>query len=211
MHDYVREVRQAGERAAHIVSDLLEFSQKSEVTLKPHDLNELLQASLDLAATDYDLKKQYDFREIELVWDLAPDLPPVLCDGPQIQQALLNLLQNAGQAMATHSLVRVAPIAAGPAQPHPEPYRPRLVLRTRLVAQAVRLSIADNGPGIDPAIAGRLFEPFVTTHDVGEGSGLGLWLCWSIVVEHHGGRVWLEQNDGAGACFVVELPIDGNA
>jgi PAS domain S-box-containing protein len=197
---YMQEMNRAAERAARIVTDLLEFSQKREFAIKPHDLNALLRTTLELAAADYDLRKQYDFREIELVWDLAPDLPPIVCDAPQIQQAILNLVQNAGQAMATSA-------AAGAFLRAGEAYSPRLVLSTRQVGQVARLSIADNGPGLDPVVVERLCEPFVTTRDVGQGSGLGLWLCWSIVVEHHGGRIWLEQDDGGGACFVVELPI----
>jgi signal transduction histidine kinase len=111
---------------------------------------------------------------------------------------ILNLVQNAGYAMAV-----------APAPPETAVRRPRLVLRTRRDDQMVRLSIADSGPGIDPVVRERLFEPFLTTRGVGEGSGLGLWLCWSIVVEQHQGRIWLEQSDVDGACFVVELPIAG--
>jgi PAS domain S-box-containing protein len=195
---YLEEMRMAGERAAQIVSDLLEFSQKSEFEMQAHDLNALLRTTLDLAAADYDLRRQYDFREIELIWDLAPDLPQVVCNAPQIQQVILNLVQNAGYAMAV-----------APAPPETAVRRPRLVLRTRRDDQMVRLSIADSGPGIDPVVRERLFEPFLTTRGVGEGSGLGLWLCWSIVVEQHQGRIWLEQSDVDGACFVVELPIAG--
>ena len=202
---YLGEMRAAGERAARIVTDLLEFSRRSEFTIKPHDLNGLLRMTLDLAAADYDLKKQYDFRDIQLVWDLDENLPPVLCDAPQIQQAILNLVQNAGEAMA--ATARVAQVEVRISTAAEATRRPRLVLRTRRVGAMAQLSIADNGPGLDPAIVEDLFEPFVTTRDVGEGTGLGLWLCWSIVVEHHGGRIWLEQNDGGGACFVVELPI----
>lgn len=200
MADYLDGIQVAGARAAGIVTDLLEFSQRSEFDLRPHDFNALLRTSVDLAAADYDLRKQYDFRDIEVIWDLAEDLPMVCCDAPQVQQVVLNLVQNAAQAMAS-MLAGGAGLGAG--------YQPWLVIRTWRTGQSVRLSITDNGPGIDPAIVDRLFEPFVTTRTVGEGTGLGLWLCWSIVAEHHGGRIWVESPEGGGARFVVELPIEG--
>ena len=71
----------------------------------------------------------------------------------------------------------------------------------------MRLEVEDNGPGIPEAVVKRLFEPFFTTKGVGEGTGLGLWLCWSIVVERHRGRMWVEVGEDAGARFVVELPV----
>ena len=204
--EYLDGIRDTGSRAAKIVSDLLSFSRKSSSKIAPHDLNALVERTLDLAATDYNLKKKYDFRNMEVVRELALDLPNVLCDGQQIQQVILNLVRNAAQAMAN-----------GEWRMANEEYRPRLTLRTSLTQDTqspipnpksqIRLEVEDNGPGIPKAKQARLFDPFFTTKEVGEGTGLGLWLCWSIVVERHKGRIWVEPIVEGGSRFVVELPI----
>lgn len=198
---YLNGLREVGDRVAKIVTDLLNFSRKSVSDACPHDVNALIDQTLELAATDYDLTKGYDFRDIDVVCDLAPDLPEVICSGQQIQQVILNLVRNAAQSMTRWK--RETGDAA---------YRPRLVLRTSLLegegaAPWVRVEVEDNGPGIPDALRGRLFEPFFTTKGVGEGTGLGLWLCWSIVVERHHGRIWAESGDAGGARFVVDLPL----
>jgi signal transduction histidine kinase len=210
--EYLRGIRSSGERAAKIVSTLLSFSyQSSQPSL--YDLNSLVEQTLDLAATDYDLRRRFDFREIDIVRELAPDLPKVLCDGQQIQQVVLNLVRNAAQEMETKKMAAQAPGAGE--------YRPRLTLRTALVQDEgedrnvqplpgpmVRLEVEDNGPGFQQPAQAQLFEPFFTTKDEGEGTGLGLWLAWSIVVEQHRGRIWGEPGSDEGARFVVELPVD---
>jgi signal transduction histidine kinase len=208
---YLQGIRSAGERAATIVSNLLSFSHKSSQPAL-HDLNILVQKTLDLAATDYNLKEKYDFRAIKIARELAPNLPQVLCDGQQIQQVVLNLLHNAAQGMEQKK--RTARASKD------KEYQPRLTLRTALVKdegkdqiaqsparQMVRLEIEDNGPGLPETTQAQLFEPFFTTKDTGEGTGLGLWLAWSIVVEQHQGRIWGEPSPEGGARLVIELPV----
>jgi PAS domain S-box-containing protein len=204
MVEYLDGIRVAGGRAAKIVTDLLSFSRKSSSKTAPYDLNTLVNQTLDLASTDYDLKKKYDFRNIEIVRELAPDLPQVICNGQQVQQAILNLIRNAAQALAEKP----------PATSTGADTQPRLTLRTLRRGEWLRLEVEDNGPGIPPALQARLFEPFFTTKEEGEGTGLGLWLCWSIVVERHKGRIWLdtapnkdEESRDSGARFVIELPL----
>ncbi len=200
---YLDGIRAAGERAAKIVSDLLSFSRKSSSDVAPHDLNVLVEQTLELAATDYNLKKKYDFRDIHITREFSSDLPDVMCDGQQIQQVILNLVRNAAQAMAEE-------IESGDRE-----YRSRLTLRISMAPNSqppisnprIRLEVEDNGPGIPEATRARLFEPFFTTKEMGEGTGLGLWLSWTIVVERHRGRIWVEPVAGGGSRFVVELPI----
>jgi PAS domain S-box-containing protein len=158
--EYLDGIRDTGERAAKIVSDLLSFSRKSSSDAASNDLNALVEQTLDLAAADYDLRKKYDFRDIEIVRELAPDLPKVVCDGQQIQQVVLNLVRNAAQAMA-HKIEEAT-----------RAYQPWLTLRTSLLPgpgpRCVRLEVEDNGPGMPEAVRARLFEPFLTTKDVGK-------------------------------------------
>jgi PAS domain S-box-containing protein len=190
--EYVEGIRSTSERAAKIVADLLSFSRKSSSKTAPCDLGQLVERTIDLAAADYDLKRKYDFKRIEIVREFSPGLPPVVCDEQQIQQVVLNLVRNSAQAMA---------------QDRQGGVQPRLTLRTSAQGEWVRLEVEDNGPGVPEELRLRLFEPFVTTKVVGEGTGLGLWLCWSIVVERHRGRIWAEDADGGGTRFVVELPL----
>lgn len=208
---YLQGIRSAGGRAAKIVSDLLSFSRKGSRPAH-YDLNALVEQTLDLAAADFDLRKKYDFRKIEIVRELTLDLPMVLCDGQLIQQVVLNLVRNAAQEMARKEQTTPA---------SEEGYQPRLTLRSSLAQnehgqkahslhrQMVRLEIEDNGPGFSEATQAQLFEPFFTTKDEGEGTGLGLWLCWSIIVEQHQGRIWGEPSSEGGARFVIELPVEG--
>ena len=82
----------------------------------------------------------------------------------------------------------------------------RLTVVTEGTAEGVRISIADEGPGVSPEIQRRIFDPFFTTKEAGEGTGLGLTICYSIIDEH-GGRIWLENRSAGGAVFNVELPF----
>jgi PAS domain S-box-containing protein len=213
---YLYGIRSAGKRAARIVNDLLSFSRKSSAEMTLQDLNLLVAQTLELAGADYDLKKKYDFRAIEIVSELASELPKIGCDAQQIEQVILDLVRNAAQAMAYKRKEQGG-----------RTYKPRLTLRTSFRQNQdtgqrkgwVRLEIEDNGPGIPDVIRTRLFEPFVTTKKVGEGTGLGLWVCWSIIVERHKGRIWAEpvisspaetpeQGQPCGTRIVVELPGD---
>ncbi len=201
--EYLDGIRTAGGRAAKIVSDLLSFAHKGPSRAASRDLNVLVEQSLNLAIANYDVKKKDDFSGIEIVRELASNLPQVVCDGQQIQQVVLNLVRNAAQAMAKQAVDK--DVERGNDD---NDCQARLTLRTYQSPDPayVRLEVEDNGPGIPEAMRQRLFEPFFTTREVGEGTGLGLWLCWSIIVERHNGRIWLDPVTGNGCCFVVELP-----
>jgi polar amino acid transport system substrate-binding protein len=147
---------------------------------------------LELAASDYDLKKKHDFRRIHIEREYADDLPPVHCDGTQIQQVLLNLLRNGAQAMAEM-------VDAGKA--------PSFALRLRREGAMARIEVEDNGPGMSEEVRQRVFEPFFTTKEVGVGTGLGLSVSYFIVTEAHNGTIAVEEGSEGGARFVVRLPL----
>ncbi len=191
---FLEGIREAGARAAKIVADMLSFSRRSESRFAPVDLEDLLETVLRLAASDYDLKKKYDFKRIAIQRDYDPNLRMVYCDKTEIEQVILNLLKNAAQAMAEDG----APF-------------PTITLRTLREPHYVLIEVIDNGPGMDEKTLKRIFEPFFTTKEVGSGTGLGLSVSYFIVTEQHRGKLAVASKPGQGACFSIRLPIGREA
>ena len=191
---FLDDIRQSGERAAAIVANMLSFSRKTEGKGTPADIAELLERTVPLAASDYDLKKHYDFRQIEVVREYQPGVPPVTCQAAKIQQVFLNILRNGAEAMRMMKTVGQSP---------------RFVLRVLGDEKMVRVEIEDNGPGMDEATRKRVFEPFFTTKPPGSGTGLGLSVSYFIITEDHGGIMTVESNPGAGSRFIIQLPVEG--
>jgi PAS domain S-box-containing protein len=183
---------EAGHRAAKIVDNMLSFSRKDESHFAPHNLEEIIERSIELASNDYNLKKRFDFRHIRILRDFD-ELPPVPCEASQIQQVLLNLLSNSAQAMAGHR----DSIA-----------EPQITIRLKNGPETALIEVEDNGPGMDDDTRKRAFEPFFTTKEVGHGTGLGLSVSFFIVTENHGGTMRLDSSPGKGARFSIRLPYE---
>lgn len=183
-------IREAGVRAAKIVADVLSFSRRSESRFTPTAIQELLETVLRLAASDYDLKKKYDFKRINIQRDYDPHLSVIYCDKTEIEQVMLNLLKNAAQALT--EIAEPAPV---------------INLRTRRELDYALIEVQDNGPGMDERTLKRIFEPFFTTKEVGSGTGLGLSVSYFIITEQHRGKLSVTSKLGQGSCFSVRLPI----
>jgi PAS domain S-box-containing protein len=190
---FLEGIREAAARATQIVTDMLAFSRRSDAKFAPASVEEMLDTAARLVASDYDLKKKYDFRHIEIVRDYDPAVGEIWCDRREIEQVLLNLMKNAAQAMA------------GSAAPLPH----RMTLRTRRESDHVRVEVEDNGPGMDERTRSRVFEPFFTTKPAGVGTGLGLSVSYFIVTERHGGSISVSSTAGQGSCFTLRLPVRG--
>jgi signal transduction histidine kinase len=177
----------AGQRAARIVENMLSFSRKSTSRFLPRSLQDLLEQTMELAASDYDLKHNYDFRAIEIVreYQQVPDVP---CEASQIQQVMLNLLKNSAHALK------------GMSDPH-------ITLRIFPENHGVCLQVEDNGAGMDESVRRRVFEPFYTTKVVGAGTGLGLSVSYFIISENHQGSMSVASEPGKGSCFTILLPL----
>lgn len=189
---YLNGIKDAGSRAADIVSNMLNFSRRSESSMVLTDINKLLDNTVQLAASDYDLKKKYDFRHIEIIRDYESEPVQVPCIDTEIEQVILNLLKNSAQAMA---------------EVKEKTERPCIILRTKKEPEHLRIEVQDNGPGIDEKIRTRIFEPFYTTKTVGIGTGLGLSVSFFIIANNHKGRIFVESELGKGAKFVIQLPL----
>src|SRR5262249_55628714 len=170
-----------GNRASEVIARLHALFSKKDATIEALDLNEAVREVIAL------LLSELQRHRVTLRPELASDLPLVICDRVQIQQVVLNLLQNASDAMRTID------------------DRPRdLLIRTeREEGNWVRFSVKDAGVGFDPATMDKLFEAFYTTKN--DGMGIGLSVSRSIIERHHG-RLWAAPNDGPGATFSFSIP-----
>ena len=182
-------IMDSGRRAAEIVNNMLSFARKSDAVVSSHNIIDILERTLELAATDYDLRKQYDFRQINIQKEYEEDLPPLPCEKQKIQQVILNILRNSAEAMQSAST-----------------RSPRLILRVEAEPEMARIEIEDNGPGMDEATRRRVLEPFFTTKSSGGGTGLGLSVSYFIVTENHGGTMVVDSTPGIGTRFIIRLP-----
>jgi signal transduction histidine kinase len=191
--DAIASIRTASARAAKIVSNILKFSRRADITTEPASFAQIVDQALELATSDYDLKKKYDFRNIEIIKDYQ-DMPQVLMVSLEIEQVILNLLKNAAQAMTAT----------------PPDRRPSITFRLRCEGRYAVLEVEDNGPGMTEDIRRRVFEPFFTTKEPGVGTGLGLSVSYMIVTQNHKGVMEVQSTPGRGTVFKVRLPIGGS-
>ena len=188
---FVDAIQQSASRASRIVADMLAYSRGAGAEFHPASVTDMLETVVRLASSDYDLKKKYDFRQIEIERDYDPEFETLVCDHTEIEQVLLNLIKNAAQAMAEGDT--------------PPPHR--ITLRTRRDGEYGCIEVQDNGPGMDEETQRRVFEPFFTTKAVGAGTGLGLSVSYFIVTEQHKGVMEVDSSPGEGACFRLCLPL----
>jgi PAS domain S-box-containing protein len=188
---FIGDIQTAALRAADIVRHMLDFSRRSDAKRGVCDPEQLIYQALSLARSDYDLKKSYDFKKIQVDVRVDDNVPSISCIATEIEQVFLNLLRNAAQAIA---------------EAEPPVVSPRIDLFVTGISGAVRIVIADNGPGMTEAIRRRIFEPFYTTKPPGIGTGLGLSVSYFIITQSHRGRMRAELQPGGGSRFIIELP-----
>jgi two-component system NtrC family sensor kinase len=170
-------------RAKAIVGSLLGLSRQTETFTEAIDLNAVIEDALQI------LKNLYKNQKVTINKQYTEDLPLIYGNFASLGQVALNIIQNAIQATA--------------------PSSGTIFLKTDIDKDHHQVICAceDTGPGIADAIRQDIFKPFFTTKTVGQGTGLGLYICHGIV-ERHGGALTLEKSHGKGARFVVKLPIN---
>lgn len=180
--DDLQIISDEAKRTALIVRNLLTFARQQPQGKAPVEINEQIQKVLNL--------RQHEMlvNNIQVIAHFAQDLPQITANASQLQQVFFNIVTNAEQAML---------------EAH---HRGTLTITTERVGDTVRVSLADDGPGISPDNMNRLFTPFFTTKGVGKGTGLGLSICHGIITEH-GGKIYAESEPGKGATFVVEILV----
>ncbi len=168
-------------RASEVIRRIRALSRKTDPQRAPVDLREVIEESVSLVA------REIQRARVELVQDIASDVPCVMGDRIQLQQVLINLLINGMQAMSGH---------------HGSSRKLSLRLSHESKNEVV-IEVRDSGPGIQPDDMGRLFNAFFTTKP--EGMGMGLSICRSII-DAHGGRIWAQSQPGEGAALLFALP-----
>ena len=174
------------ERVATIVRAMKEFAHPGRKEKQAADLNRALENALIVARNEF-----------KYVADAETDfgkLPPVVCRIAEINQVLLNLLVNAAQAIAA--------VVKETGQ------RGKITIRTWRDGNRAMIAISDTGCGIPETIRSKVFDPFFTTKPIGQGSGQGLTIARSVVVDKHGGSLTFEPNGTQGTTFLVALPIE---
>ncbi|RPI48868.1 MAG: hypothetical protein EHM55_24875 [Acidobacteria bacterium] len=176
----LEQVRSEAIRAGKIVRNLLAFVRRSSSERTMVGINDIVKTTISL--------RSYEFgsANIRLFESYGEGLPAVVINPEEIQQVILNLILNAEQAMRSAHRGGT------------------LTVTTKCVDTMVTIEIQDDGPGVPAALAGRVFEPFFSTKEVGEGTGLGLSIAMGIA-EAHGGALTLVPTE-KGACFRLSLP-----
>jgi PAS domain S-box-containing protein len=175
------------QRVATIVHAMKDFAHPGSQDKTAIDLNQAIASTITVARNEW----KY-VAEIKI--DFDPELPLVLCILGAVNQAILNLLINAAQA--------IGDIVGDGAQG-----KGVITLRTRQVGAWAEIRITDTGPGIPAAIRDKIFEPFFTTKPLGQGTGQGLAIAYDVIVRKHGGTLGYETDEGQGTTFVVRLPL----
>ncbi len=186
----LRQIQEAGIRAAGIVRSMLDFARKDS-SRSSQNIAELMDKSVDLAGQDYDLKKKFDFRDIKIVRNYENNLPPIVCDSSKIQQVFFNILQNGAQAMKEQGGEK----------------EPQFTLLLKRESGSIRIEITNTGSGINHEVQQRIFEPFFTTKSEGVGTGLGLSVSYFIITEIHNGEMQVESDGENWVKFIIHLPI----
>jgi signal transduction histidine kinase len=173
-------------RVARIVSAMKDFSHPGSSSKTPTDLNRAIESTTLVCRSEWKYVA-------DLHLDLDPELPPVPCFPDEFNQVILNLVINAVHAIAD-------------ARRTTQAEKGHIWITTRAVDGAAQISVADSGSGVPESIRSRIFDPFFTTKPVGQGTGQGLAIAYSVITEKHGGTIVLENETGKGATFILRLP-----
>jgi two-component system NtrC family sensor kinase len=186
--EQLEKIARETERCSRIIKNLLDFSRQSEAALRPVDINKVVDAMFSI------IGHQISLDNVRSQKKLCTSLPLVLVDFDQIQQALMNIMLNAAQAMPSGGdLTITTSLAKG-------------VKIGSSIKDAVRIDISDTGVGIPKENLDKLFTPFFTTKEKGKGVGLGLSVVHGIIERHHG-KMEIDSNPGSGTTFSIYLGI----
>jgi len=175
----VKKIEEHVERARKVVHNMLGYARRMEPRLEDIDVNQTINQTVDI------LENFARTNNIDIQTDLAGNLPITAGDQAQLQQVILNLVNNAIDAIGKDGTISV---------------------KSSREQSKIRVVIADTGPGIPESMQKKIFDPFFTTKSTGKGTGLGLWISYNII-EKMGGKLSLQSKESQGAAFTITLPI----
>lgn len=174
-------------RVAHIVRAMKEFSHPGQEEMTTIDLNHAIDSTITVARNEWKYVA-------DVVTDFDENLPPVPCYPSAFNQVILNMIINASHA--------IADVVTGSNS------KGTITVTTRKQGRRAEIRISDTGTGIPPEIVGRIYDPFFTTKPVGTGTGQGLAISHTVIVEKHGGTINVDTKVGEGTTFTIRLPLD---
>jgi signal transduction histidine kinase len=177
------------ERVAEIVRAMKEFAHPGSEEKQPTDVNRSIKTTVAVAKNEWKYVA-------DVTLDLDPELPQVPALAGPLNQVLLVMIVNAAQALEEH-------LGVGAGE------KGTITISTVIEGDDAVIRIADDGPGMPDHVVGRIFDPFFTTKEVGKGSGQGLSIALSVIVDKHQGKLDVETAEGEGTTFVIRLPLDG--
>ncbi len=183
----IRQSLEGIERITKIVRAMKEFSHPGTDAKKEIDLNKAIESTITVARNEWKYVA-------EMVTDFDLSMPPVACLPGEFNQAILNIIIN-----AAHSIAEKNGNEAG--------QKGTISISTRGLGDFVEILISDTGMGIAENIRSKIFDPFFTTKEVGQGTGQGLAISHSVIVEKHGGTIDFETEAGKGTTFIIRLPV----
>jgi two-component system NtrC family sensor kinase len=179
--EHLDNIQESVFRCRNITRKLLGFVRKSSMDLKPYDVNKLIDGVLDGF-----LSHEMTISNIEIIRDYGPDIPRLVTDSNQFQQVLLNIINNAADALES---------------------RPgKITVTTSLAGDNVNVAVSDTGKGMNEEQLSKIFMPFYTTKVVGKGTGLGLSVSYGII-KSLGGKIKVDSTLGKGSTFTIVMPV----
>jgi signal transduction histidine kinase len=185
MREMLRLISTQIDRITQVTRDMMEFARARPPQRSPQDLKQIVEAGIRLASFDK------AFQQLRVQTEFDQDLPPVRADADQLQQVVLNLLLNARDAMPNGGEMKIRVLY-------------------QVATDDLVMDFGDNGPGIALEHRAHIFDPFFTTKPAGQGTGLGLAVCYGIITAH-GGRIEVHTNHGRGTLFRITLPLHPDA
>jgi signal transduction histidine kinase len=174
-------------RISRIVLAMKEFSHPGTEEKRPVDLNRIIENTITISANEWKYVASMET-------DLANNLPKVCCHEQEISQVILNMIVNAAHAIEEKNEDRT-------------PAKEKITIMTQTQGGAVSIVIEDTGNGISDGNQPRIFDPFFTTKDVGRGTGQGLSMAYTSIVDNHGGQIDVHSEPGTGTKFTIQLPV----
>jgi len=186
----LKSISELGVRAKQIIDNMLSFGRQDSGSKTYVKIGELVDKTLEIAASDYDLKKKFDFKSITITKEYDPDIPAIWCESSKLQQVFFNLFNNGAQAMSEAGTEK-----------------PCFLINICHNEERLKIEIGNNGPSIPDEHKSRIFEPFFTTKPTGSGTGLGLSVSYFIITNDHKGVIRIDNDFSEGVRFIIELPI----